>query len=183
MLKATLLAIVLAMTMVTFHAPLAHAGDGDDVFLDEGDGDFAAPTAPAPQAEAPAPVDSSPMGEEPAAPPSSTLVEEATGDSSMPSPAEMPEKPAKKSKKAVKPAVAKKAPKSHKVAKSKPGRGYFVTTKEACPMMREPASEGSQMITVRASKKIWVEEVDETWVRGFNKAGEPGYISRDCVSK
>ena len=58
--------------------------------------------------------------------------------------------------------------------------GMFANTKENCPMLREPASESEKMITVKADRKIWVEEVDGSWVRAFNKAGEPGYVSKDC---
>jgi hypothetical protein len=49
-------------------------------------------------------------------------------------------------------------------------------------MTREPASDSAQMIVVKPSHKIWVENVDPNWVKGFNKAGEAGYISRDCVN-
>jgi len=61
------------------------------------------------------------------------------------------------------------------------GAGLFVRTKEPCPMLREPASDSPAMLTVKASRKIWVQEVDEDWVRAFNKAGEPGYLQRDCL--
>ena len=64
---------------------------------------------------------------------------------------------------------------------SKYAKGAYVTTKGACKMHREPASDSPSMLTVKAAKKIWVEKVDDTWVRGFNKAGEGGYISKDCV--
>jgi hypothetical protein len=68
----------------------------------------------------------------------------------------------------------------HKAAHA--GGGMFVVTKSACPMTREPASDSAQMIVVKPSHKIWVENVDPNWVKGFNKAGEAGYISRDCVN-
>ncbi len=69
---------------------------------------------------------------------------------------------------------------AHK-AKSKKADGMFVVTQGPCKMSREPASDSEAIITVKASRKIWVENVDDSWVKGFNKAGTPGYISRDCV--
>ena len=173
------------------------AANDEDMFLDEGDADFstmqpdtgsAPTTADAPPAnEAPMPPSNADaddvMSPEPAGGGSPAFAEPsneapAGDDSGMPE-----EKPAKKAKKAKKPVAKaepkKKAPKAAK--KSAGGAGMFVVTKDACPMMREPASEGEPMITVKPSKKIWVESVDDQWVRGFNKAGEGGYISRDCV--
>ncbi len=94
----------------------------------------------------------------------------------QPAPAEEPKKAASPKKQAKQAKVPAKKKSGTKLA-----QGVFVTTKEPCPMTREPASESAPMITVKAQKRIWVEEVDESWVRAFNKAGEPGYISRECV--
>ncbi|HVK60584.1 MAG TPA: hypothetical protein VM432_03495, partial [Bdellovibrionales bacterium] len=77
-------------------------------------------------------------------------------------------------------AAAPAAPKAKAAKAAKAGKGKFVVTKAACPAVREPASS-DQVFTTGASRKIWVEEVDANWVRGYNKAGEPGYISTDCV--
>jgi hypothetical protein len=78
--------------------------------------------------------------------------------------------------------VKKKSKVKHNAANAPAGKGQFVTTKEACAMLREPASdEGDKVGTTKANRKIWVENVDENWVKGFNKAGEAGFIKRDCV--
>ena len=170
------------------------AANDEDMFLDEGDADFSTmqpasgtepTTADAPPAnEAPMPPSNADaddvMSPEPAGGGSPAFAEpsnEAPTDEGAP-------EPTKKAKKAKKPVAKaepkKKAPKAA-AKKAKGGAGMFVVTKDACPMMREPASESEPMITVKPSKKIWVESVDDQWVRGFNKAGEGGYISRDCV--
>ena len=75
----------------------------------------------------------------------------------------------------------KKVHRGQKSAKGAAG-GQFVVTKNACPMMRSPASEGEPMLVIKSEKKIWVEKVDGNWVKGFNKAGEGGFIQKDCVN-
>lgn len=177
MLKAILLAVTSALVFasVTTRVSVARAESQDDVFLDEGDGDFGAiPIPDAQPVETPS-ADASTVGSDP-------LLAEPTEATESTEPAASESAPAPESKPAPKKAKVAKAKKSsHKVAQHKSsGHGLFMTTKDSCPMMREPASTGDQMITVKASKKIWVEEVDDSWVRGFNKAGEPGYLSRDC---
>ena len=69
----------------------------------------------------------------------------------------------------------------HKMTKKE--AGIYVVTNGPCTMNRAPASESEAMITVKPSKKIWVQEVDDKWLRAFNKAGEAGYIARDCVQE
>jgi hypothetical protein len=58
--------------------------------------------------------------------------------------------------------------------------GAYMTTTDSCPMMRGPASVGAPMVVVKPAKKIWVEESDPAWVKAYNKAGEPGYLSKVC---
>lgn len=61
--------------------------------------------------------------------------------------------------------------------------GVYVTTKESCPMTRQPASESEVLLRVKPAKKIWAQKVEGgKWYRAFNKAGEPGYIEEGCVS-
>jgi hypothetical protein len=184
----------------------------DDVFVDEGDGDFdtmpvapqaeekkAEPTAPVAQKAAPAP-EMSAVEEELATP---TIVEEKTTDAPALSnedlfndedPAAKPvaqeEKPApvKKAAPAKEKKVAAKAPakKEKKVAKHSPtkafkkGKGYFAWTADVCKMVRSPASTKGLGET-RASKKIWVEDVDSKWVKVWNKDGKEAFLSRDCL--
>lgn len=172
MLKASLLALTCTLALAISTAPfsIARAQSPDDVFLDEGDGDFG--SIPIPGTE----TTSNPE------PPSSfsddSLIAEpsASESSSDSNDYEAPKaKPSKKVKIAKQPAPAP----VRKTVKNS-GGGRFMTTKDSCQMRREPASEGETMITVKPYKKIWVEEVDQGWVRGFNKAGEPGYLNRDC---
>jgi hypothetical protein len=74
-----------------------------------------------------------------------------------------------------------KTAKKHVAKAGTKSSGKFVVTKSECKMMRSPASEGEPMIVVKAEKKIWVENVDQKWVKGFNKAGDAGFIAKDCV--
>ena len=210
---AFLFTAMIALPRVSFAAAAAAAGN--DVFLDEGDGDFdpapslnassteAVPGAsgkkdaakalsPSKQAAATLPDadTSSPSGVTGAPPGASTG--ESTEDSAAsalstttepPAPTVVPQEeappapePQPKKSSHSKHAAKEKKSKASKVASG----GKFMTTKDSCPMMREPASEGSPMIVVKPSRRIWVELVDENWVRGFNKAGEPGYLSKEC---
>ena len=238
LLGSTLTLSVTAMViMAPNSARQAFAGSAqtvaeDSVFMDEGDGEFAAPqpatgakAAPAPTAKAagkpaskvaakasdkkrkPASADEetplanaggmddleappapSAAAESPAAP-APDFADQAPADTSSevaaPSaPAEAPAEPVAPVKETKKPKAGKKAPKvavHHANDGEAHGKSMFVNTKEACPMLREPAADGEKMLTVKAAKKIWVEEVDSSWVRAFNKAGEPGYVNRDCL--
>jgi hypothetical protein len=87
----------------------------------------------------------------------------------------------KKVAKAEKHVSRKSSTPKRSIANVKLAKGLFVVTKEACAMTSEPAADGTVMLTVKSSKKIWVENVDDNFVRAFNKAGDPGYISKDCV--
>ena len=157
------------------------AKSADDVFIDEGDNDFelsldaSAPPAKsaatkksvAKKPEAPVKVDEQ-KPEPPSVPPPAP---EKTAAVEMPAPVEEA-----KSKPAAVATQKKSGP-------AKTARGVYVTTKEDCTMTREPASASVKMLTVKASRKLWVEEVDASWVKAFNKAGEPGFINRDCLMK
>lgn len=182
----TLFIAAAAFTSTLGFAKVAHAADNDDVFMDEGDGDFDAPPVAAPPAakkevkveKAPAP--------RPAAPPVEAKEEVPTlTDDAAPTivpPTEDPSAPAAAAPKEKKASKKKSEKKASKTASAPVATGgSFVTTKEACPMMRTPASTGETMFTVKASKKIWVEDAGDGWVKGFNKAGEPGYLSKECL--
>jgi hypothetical protein len=169
-------------------ARTAFAEGASDVFMDEGDGDFdsmpAPPAAEEPKADVPKVAEPRPaVKEEPQQDEMPMLVDDGAAPAATPAPTEDPAQPAEaKPKKEKKPAAAKKK----KATAAKDGTsvkaaGQFVTTKDACPMMRSPASTGETMLTVKASKKIWVEDAGDGWVKAFNKAGEPGYVSKDCV--
>lgn len=174
----------------------------DSVFFDEGDGDF----DPVPSASQTKPV-SRPAESTDAAVGSSP--EAGAGGESAPDeknherPAHNP-KIGKKSKKTLKQEPAHGAdteigePSANfetgnknasnaggqAAKKAKAGKGdagIFVTTKAVCPIRREPASESQPISKTRATRKIWVQKVDEQWVRAFVKSGEAGYISTDCL--
>ena len=168
------------------------APKADDVFVDEGDSDFEAiPVAKEPE-ESRSVEASAPVVDEPAV---AASAEDQTDSVSVAAPdlasgeskEKSIDKPKRKKSAAPKKVVEKKAKRAvANSASSESGAkslasGIYVVTKERCPMSREPASESPVVLTVKAEKKIWVEEVDGQWVRAFNKAGEPGYIQRDCV--
>jgi len=187
-----ILALIGASSSIALTTPVAQAAGADDVFLDEGDGDFdslpAPPPAPAPAA-APEPLAPSAAAEPPPPAPDVPKPDPAISEdlfATDPAPVSEPAAPAaepepvKKAEKKPAKKASKQASKSKKSKGSASG-GHFVKTKDSCPMLREPASTSEQMIVVKPARKIWVEEVDGTWVRAFNKAGDPGYINRDCV--
>jgi cytoskeletal protein RodZ len=197
---ATFTLVMAAVAVLTVMTLARTAFAADDVFMDEGDGDFDSmpAQAPAPVAQVPAKENTAVpkiAAPRPAAPEldSSDQIPLLTDDSSQPAatpaPTEDPSAPAaaepkakkasKKKKAAAKKAAATASSDERPAAKS---AGSFVTTKEACPMMRSPASTGETMLTVKASKKIWVEDAGEGWVKAYNKAGEPGYVSKECVN-
>lgn len=182
------LTLILAAVAVLSTATIARNAyaAGDDVFMDEGNGDFDSMPAPPPQAEEKAPIASAPVATKAPEPrealptdSSQDQIPQLTDEAAQPSTPETAPAPAptptkvKKAKKAAKTADASPAPVAAK--------GQFVTTKDACPMMRSPASTGETMITVKAARKIWVEDAGEGYYKAWNKAGEPGYVSKDCV--
>lgn len=61
--------------------------------------------------------------------------------------------------------------------------GLYGIVKDACPMRKEKDQEANVMLTLRVGKRIWVERIDEEWVRGYNKAREPGYIRSTCLTE
>lgn len=180
MLKKFVFAFVMATIGALGSTLIATAAQtADDVFIDEGDGDFEVSDLPVPTQSAENP------------PPPPVANDEYADMLSEPPALEEPEKkpemkPAQKSAPAsVKKAVVKaEMPKvKQKKQASKPvngGKGRFMTTKSPCPLLRQPASESEPLVGIKAPRKIWIEEVDSDWVRAFNSAGEPGYVSREC---
>jgi len=187
----TLFFMILGIVSIITLVRTAHAEGTDDVFMDEGDGDFdAAPSAKkAPKlavepAKEAAPVAAPVIVDTPEAP---LLVDDQatpaaaspTDDPAAPAAAAPKEKRAKK--KALKKKRAEKTASHTEDSGPAATGGSFVVTKEACPMMRTPASTGEPMLTIKPSKKIWVEQAGDGWVKGWNKAGEAGYIAKACV--
>ena len=118
-----------------------------------------------------APVEmSEPAPAQVAAPEEAPMMEATPEAAPESAPVEAPKKAPKNSKKS----------KVAKAEKKSGAKGKFANTKTECPLLREPASDSEKMIVVKAPRKIWVEEVDGSWVRAFNKAGEPGYVSTEC---
>jgi len=155
----------------------AETGFGEEVFIDEADGDFD------PLSVLPSDLVSQELEAELSA---AEVRETAEDPLAAPAPAvkPAPAKPAKKKaataeSEKIKPAADKKSRKPASV--SQVGVGHFVRTKDACPMLRQPASDSEEMLTVKPAKKIWVEDVDANWVKAFNKEGEPGFIQKDCL--
>lgn len=175
--------LMLATMTVVFSAAMTVWAADDDVFIDEGDGDFdAMPLAPTAEEK---PVEPEKKAED-------LLPEPAPVQATSPgagdlfeqqemTPPPQPEKPAKKPKAAKLPSKPA-AQKTAKASKGVGAKGKFVMTNASCPLMREPASTSEPIAHTAPSRKIWVEQVDTEWVRGWNKAGEPGYISSDCVN-
>lgn len=90
----------------------------------------------------------------------------------------------------VKPPAAKVKAPSVKAEENKPQQaepkrktasvGLFMTTKTSCPLLSEPVEGGQPVLTARPSRKLWVEPVDENWVRAFGRNGEHRYMNRNC---
>ena len=194
----TLFFTILGIVSIITLARTSHAEGAGDVFMDEGDGDFdAVPSAKKAPKIAAEPVHEAAPVAVPAGiadivdtPEAPLLVDDQAAPAAK-SPTDDPAAPAAavpREKKA-----KKKSPKKRKAEKTAANTaantddapsatgGSFVVTKEACPMMRTPASTGEPMLTVKPSKKIWVEQAGDGWVKGWSKSGEAGYIAKDCV--
>lgn len=175
------MALICFVGFTTAVANVQASSKVDDVFMDEGDGDFdmfpVAPIAPStPPVQVKAPEEKLEPSEEISLEPSPHAKPAA---SAAPAPETTKRaKQVKQEKKKRPVAVKPKATKSRQPASADPG--VYLRTRDACPMRREPASESAEMLMVKAARKLWVQEVDGSWVRAFNKAGEPGYIHRDC---
>ena len=167
----------LALTGVMTALALQVAHAEDDVFLDESDADFKveSPKAPTTAEAAPPTTAATAPAEAASVAPAQTetkeaMVVEPTADAATEA-APAPSKPAKTKN------ASGKAQKSAKTAST----GTFMTTKTECVMHREPASESETLIKVKPDRKLWVEKVSETWVKGFRKEGlGEGYFPRDC---
>jgi outer membrane biosynthesis protein TonB len=202
---ATLTLVFAAVALLTTMSVTrtAFASGSDDVFMDEGDGDFdSAPAPPVAQVEQKIKKENVAVQKAPEPRPASEPLESTdeipvltddasavtpapTEDPAQPTAAQPKEKKAKKKKPSKKSAVSASNDETPAVPSEEPTHkahgGSFVTTKDACPMMRSPASTGETMLTVKASKKIWVEDAGDGWVKAYNKSGEAGYVSKDCV--
>jgi type IV secretory pathway VirB10-like protein len=170
MTKYLIMAVSLMTTifMMSILAPGSsrHAQADDSIWMDEGDGDFDYVDAGAEAPPVAEPAPQAPPVAKPAPVPAPPVAVETEEEVSAPAP----------KRKAAAPAAASARSKA-----SVAGKGRFMTTRESCPLLREPASD-RQLTVVKGERKIWIEEVDESWVRAYNKAGEPGYISRDCFN-
>ena len=143
----------------------------DDVFLDEGDGDLAIESL----------GDSSdPVGNPEASNPAAA---KPTEDLKIPAESSAPEVVKAQTAEPAKPKVTQKIEKKKVQKNSKSAqksKGHFGVTKGECPMHRSPASTSGKMLVVRSEKKVWVEDVNGKWVRGYDKDGKPGYLSKTC---
>jgi hypothetical protein len=211
MMKKLMIAVAMIL-MASTPSPFARAqetflDEGDTAVTNEdasaGEDPFASHEFSEPQDSVPlkSPMPTAPAGKapraaqaqpEPAKLPEGQLETQAAAESKSPSKTEKKtaKKQAKAESKQAKVVAPTKTPvpdgEAHKSSEGTPKKyagGTFLTTAEKCPMMRGPASEGEPMIVVKPSRKIWVEEVDGTWVKAYNKKGEPGYLNRDCFNK
>ncbi len=228
MSKSQLFGLAIGVAIaVTLSAGLNHvyAGDNsDDVFLDEGDGDFDEMPIPPQKAAADVPKEKIDGKKSKSAPAAVKAVVEKSADEASKVASEPIEKRVEESldKNDTAPVIAEdtktgaakfedemppeakpnanakaktKANANAKIKKAtakekkkiedgsigeKKAAGLFMTTKSKCPMMREQGTEGTPMFVVKAERKLWVEAVDQEWVKGFDKNGEPGYLSRNC---
>jgi len=154
----------------------------DAVFLDEGDGDFdPVPSLESPKAKAEVKAEvkaDSPSTEKASdkiAEPAKTAAPEVQPDSKAES--------APVERAGHNPKVGKKAPAVREKELAKGDAGIYVTTKAVCPIRREPAGESEVIAKTKVPRKLWVQKVDEKWVRAYVKSGDPGYISTDCFEK
>lgn len=182
-MKTLFLTLIAALTLA---APIHQAfAEDDDVFLDDGGTIDEPPGAgvalPETAAEDAAPVLSAPGG--------AATATKSAGDDGFGSPFDSdenaggdedaaPAKPAKAKKaKAAKTAKADK-PAASKTRKPASKEG-FRTLKADCPMHESASGDSAVLITVKGDRKLWIEDHDANWVKGFRKNGH-GYMSRDC---
>lgn len=164
MANKSILKLIISGTVLAICSMVYGADQGNDVFVDEGDGDFE--TMPLPVAE---------RGEV-------LPIKKSNIETTSSRKLEVIKAKQNKQKTVVKQKDVVGAMASVKNRKTQPG-GIYVTTNTECPMTRTPASEGEEMIVVKPAKKIWVQKVKGgKWFRAFNKSGEPGYIQSSCVT-
>jgi len=168
-----------------------------DVFLD--DGGFEDLAEPEPTAAAPAeggetsvaaPTETSAPTDEPGgeatAPSDTNVVETPAIEQPVKDVAPKPaKKPAKAKSMAEKKSNKSKAAKN-KLAKNRSKKSRGVASKEGfrllkadCEMHESPSSDSPVLLTVKGSRKLWVENQGDGWLKGFRKSGH-GYMSEDC---
>jgi hypothetical protein len=176
MLRLWILCLALAAGFVG--GSLAEAENKEDtVFLDEGDGDF----DPMPSVEPGNPVSRAPEKvDSPAVEPTSAKLQVPTKEVEDQPDAKAESAPAPRVRAGHNPKIGKKDTPAKAKKSAKGDAGIYVTTKSVCPIRREPASESDEIAKTKAPRKIWVQKVDEKWVRAYVKSGDPGYISTDC---
>jgi hypothetical protein len=161
----------------------------EDVFIDEGDGDFEAvpmaPKKPSATKSLNQKVPSEPKMESTPSPTPKVTTSEgasvdsaASAESASQSETSEPKESARPEPKAAIEAREKGKKKKEKVEKA--AAGLYVKTKIECPMRKEPNAESEQIATTKAPRRIWVQKVDDHWVKAFTKSGEPGYLNTEC---
>lgn len=178
----------LAGLLVTAQGPSLRAAESsDDVFLDEGDSDFDPLPIPSADERAVDGFAETPSAEEPDSKSQVSAKKEKQETFETPMQRELfsdePVAEGLHKDKTSEDTKSARTSKKEAAAKNKRGAasaGQFLVTKTSCPMLKDP-KEGSQaMLTVSPGRKLWVENAETGWVRGFNRAGEPGYINRNC---
>lgn len=174
----TLLITLFATLFIVVPVANANAEEVDDVFLDDG-GMIDEP--PMDTTAQDSDYDSEPVSEQP-------LAQDPSPDEPAEAEAFEVPQPVVKPSKAVKPTKLVKAPKVEKNSKKKvtkaggrktASKEGFRTTAGECRMHKSASSSSPVLITVSASKKIWVEDHNDGWVKAFRKSGH-GYLSRKC---
>lgn len=174
------------MSVVALGAYRSVAAEGaaappDDIFLDEG-GDLgdssadAVPPMPATGDEA------APFGMNDTAPAAPT--ETASEPPAQAAKVEKTKKPEKHAEK-------KKPGKTNKQAKAKVGKSggksrspssvngaNRLVTKD-CPMHGQPSADSPVVATIKGNRKIWVEDAQGGWFKGYRKNGH-GFLNKDC---
>ncbi|MCM2281956.1 MAG: hypothetical protein NDI61_08940 [Bdellovibrionaceae bacterium] len=200
-MKTLLVSLMMALLVTAPFTPAFAEEDPDDVFLDDGgmietppEADAAA-AATSPEGEGGEPValpesEPDPMDVPPPTEPAKVAqpAPEPEEDDSVdePAPQAKPKAKVQQAKKAKEPVekvtekvAAKPKAKSAKTSRKVASKEGFRTTKAECEMHKSAAADSPVLITVAASRKLWVEEHNEEWVKAFRKTGH-GFISRDC---
>jgi cytoskeletal protein RodZ len=168
--------LVLSACMLTLTPRQAWAGD--DVFVDEGEGDFeslpvTSTTTPANKAEIQDALDVPTV----AAPPA---------------PAKSAAKSAAKTEKVSAKSVVKAEPviaPVEKVVEVKPAQkvrqpastGMYVATTKSCPITPAMDATAEPLSFTKFPRKIWVERADGGWYKVHTKSGDTGYLAPECA--
>lgn len=199
LLRAFMFSLVVGMGGFMILAPNFSFAEDDfgDVFLNEGEGDFDTSPLPPDEATSALPSDSGatantdPWASSPSTPAADNSKDQDSpltsdgGVASTPEP-EIINPVVDESPNEVAGASEEHEPSSKKMkhnashATKKANAGKFAVAKDNCPMMRKPASAGSPMLVVKKSRKVWVENVNSHWLRGYNSSGKPGYLNKSC---